>query len=69
MEYRLEVRDLVQAEFTAEEIQRILSANKGEQVRILLRGRGRLLRDIHQKQQALDRLDYFVYQLKSDGVR
>lgn len=64
MECRIEACDLGRAEFTAQEIQAILSARGKERLNLLLRGRGRLLNDIHQKQQALDRLDYFVYQLR-----
>ncbi|MDE6588855.1 MAG: hypothetical protein K2K53_00620 [Oscillospiraceae bacterium] len=64
MECRIEACDLAGAEFTAQEIQTILSAHGRERLSLLLRGRGRLLNDIHQKQQALDRLDYFVYQIR-----
>lgn len=64
MECRIEACDLGRAEFTAQEIQAILSARGRERLSLLLRGRGRLLNDIHQKQQALDRLDHFVYQIR-----
>lgn len=65
MDTQIEARDLAEAGFTAQEIQAVLSAASGnEQLRLLLRGRGRLLHDIHKKQQALDLLDYFVYHLK-----
>lgn len=64
MELRLEARDLAKAEFTPNEVQSILSADEGEQVRMLIQGRGRLLSAIHEKQRALDQLDFFIHHLR-----
>lgn len=58
------VRDLVMASFTEPEARAALSCGGMEQIRLLRRGRSRLLEDIHSKQQALDRLDYFIYRLR-----
>ncbi len=58
--------DLRGAGFTESEIQGILSSPTAEdRVRRLRRGRGRLLEDIHSRQQALDRLDYLIYQVRN----
>lgn len=40
------------------------SMNSEERLRLLRRRRGRLLEEVHAAQQSLDRLDYFIYQLR-----
>ena len=65
MGIEITVRDLLEANFSESEAREVLSCNSGaEQIRLLRRGRGRLLEEIHGKQQALDQLDYFIYQLR-----
>lgn len=52
---------------TLGEIEKLLNEKdktKEEQVRILRKERGRLLEEIHEKQQLLDRLDYMLYEIK-----
>jgi len=39
---------------------------KEEQIRIIRKERGRLLEEIHGKQQLLDRLDYMLHEMKSN---
>ena len=58
--------DLRGTGLTESEIQSVLSSPVAEdQVRRLRRSRGRLLEDIHSRQQALDRLDYLIYQVRN----
>ena len=67
MDLRIEAHDLIGIGLTEQEIQAVLAAGSGEeQVRLLRRGRGRVLEDLHDKQQALDRLDYFIYQIRQN---
>lgn len=40
-----------------------------EQARILRKCRCRLLGEIHTKQQLLDKMDYLIYEIKSQGAR
>lgn len=52
---------------TLGEIEKLLNEKdktKEKQVRILRKERGRLLEEIHEKQQLLDRLDYMLYEIK-----
>ena len=52
-----------------EEIERLLhekEKTKDEQIRILRKERCRLLQEIHDKQQHLDRLDYMLHKLRND---
>ena len=71
MSSEITMQDLVAADFSESEVRAILSCtNDAVKIRLLRRGRGRLLESIHEKQQALDKLDYFVYQLRqSDSKR
>ena len=70
MSIGITVQDLLEANFTESEAQAVLSSNNGaEQMRLLRRGRGRLLEDIHSKQQALDQLDYFIHQLRQRDAK
>lgn len=39
---------------------------KEEQIRIIRKERGRLLEEIHGKQQLLDRLDYMLHEMKKN---
>lgn len=52
---------------TLGEIERLLKEKektREEQIRIIRKERGRLLEEIHGKQQQLDRLDYMLYEMK-----
>ena len=70
MSIGITVQDLLEASFTESEARAILSSDNGvEQMRLLRRGRGRLLEDIHSKQQALDQLDYFIHQLRQGDAK
>ena len=65
MSIGITVQDLLQANFTEPEAQAVLSCETDlEQIRLLRRGRGRLLEEIHGKQQALDQLDYVIHQIR-----
>lgn len=67
VDLRIEAHDLIGIGLTEQEVQAVLAAGSGEeQVRLLRRGRGRVLEDLHDKQQALDRLDYFIYQIRQN---
>ena len=67
MDLRIEAHDLIGIGLTEQEVRAVLAAGNGEeQVRLLRRGRGRVLEDLHDKQQALDRLDYFIYQIRQN---
>ena len=67
MDLRIEAHDLIGIGLTEQEVRAVLAAGSGEeQVRLLRRGRGRVLEDLHDKQQALDRLDYFIYQIRQN---
>ena len=70
MNIDITAQDLLRADFTEAEIQAVLSSDNGtEQMRLLRKGRGRLLEVIHSKQQALDQLDYFIHQLRQGQAR
>ena len=70
MNIDITAQDLLRADFTEAETQAVLSSDNGaEQMRLLRKGRGRLLEDIHSKQQALDQLDYFIHQLRQSYAR
>ena len=70
MNIDITAQDLLRADFTEAETQAVLSTDNGtEQMRLLRKGRGRLLEDIHSKQQALDQLDYFIHQLRQSQAR
>ena len=70
MSIGITVQDLLRADFTEPEAKEILScANDTEQIRLLRKGRGRLLEEIHGKQQALDQLDYFIHQLRQQDSK
>ena len=65
---QIEERDLIGIGLTEQEKQVVLSStNPEERVRLLRRSRGRLLDDLHERQQTLDRLDYLIYQLRKNG--
>lgn len=67
VDLRIKAHDLTGIGLTEQEVQAVLAAGSGEeQVRLLRRGRGRVLEDLHDKQQALDRLDYFIYQIRQN---
>lgn len=67
VDLRIEAHDLIGIGLTEQEVRAVLAAGSGEeQVRLLRRGRGRVLEDLHDKQQALDRLDYFIYQIRQN---
>lgn len=54
---------------TLGEIEKLLNEKektKEEQIRIIRKERGRLLEEIHGKQQLLDRLDYMLHEMKKD---
>ena len=60
--------DLTKMGFTEQEVRDFLSSASGrEQIRLLRKNRGRLLEDIHDRQQTLDQLDYFIYQIRQDA--
>lgn len=70
MDIRIEARDLTGIGLTKQEIQEVLSSTSSvEQIRLLRQGRGRILEDLHDKQQALDKVDYFIYQLRQIGAQ
>lgn len=65
MDVRIEAHDLIGIGLTKQEIQEVLSsASRVEQVRLLRKGRGRILDGLHDKQEALDKVDYFIHQLR-----
>lgn len=65
MDEQIEERDLIGIGLTEQEKQAVLSStDQRERVRLLRRSRGRLLDDLHKRQQTLDRLDYLIYQLR-----
>lgn len=64
MDVRIEAHDLIGIGLTKQEIQEVLSStSRVEQVRLLRKGRGRILDGLHDKQEALDKVDYFIHQL------
>ena len=67
MATELNVQDLSGLGFSDQEIQTVLSsANPRERTRLLRDRRGRLLEEAHTAQQRLDRLDYYIYQLRQN---
>lgn len=42
----------------------LASASDAERIRLLRRSRGRMLEELHARQQRLDRLDYYIHQLR-----
>lgn len=65
MDVRIEAHDLIGIGLTKQEIQEVLSStSRMEQVRLLRKGRGRILDGLHDKQEALDKVDYFIHQLR-----
>lgn len=53
---------------TTEELEeKLRGAAKEEQIKILRKIRAELLEEIHCKQQALDRLDYMLYEIKKNS--
>lgn len=65
MSAQLSVHDLSGLGLSDREIQTVLSStDAGEQTRLLRDHRGHLLEEVHAAQQRLDRLDYFIYQLR-----
>ena len=70
MDIRIEARDLTCIGLTKQEIQEVLSSTSNvEQIRLLRQGRSRILEDLHDKQQALDKVDYFIHQLRQIGAQ
>lgn len=70
MVLRIEAHDLAGIGLTEQEIQAVLTADSGEeQICLLRRGRSRVLEDLHDKQQMLYRLDYFIHQIRKDLQR
>lgn len=54
---------------TLGEIEKLLNEKektKEEQIRIIRKERGRLLEEIHGKQQLLDQLDYMLHEMKKN---
>lgn len=54
---------------TLGEIEKLLNEKektKEERIRIIRKERGRLLEEIHGKQQLLDRLDYMLHEMKKN---
>ena len=54
---------------TLGEIEKLLNEKektREEQIRIIRKVRGRLLEEIHGKQQLLDRLDYMLHEMKKN---
>ena len=69
METRIEARDLIGVGLTEKETQAVLScASSEERIHLLRCGRSRILEDIHARQKALDRLDYFIYRLRNGNA-
>lgn len=65
MDTVIQAHDLSVLGFTETERKAFLSSTSGEeQIKLLRIARGRLLADIHGRQQTLDQLDYFVHQIK-----
>ena len=65
MDVRIEAHDLIGIGLTKQEIQEVLSStSRMEQVCLLRKGRGRILDGLHDKQEALDNVDYFIHQLR-----
>lgn len=53
---------------TFEELERLLheeGKTKEDRIRLIKKERGRLLEEIHGKQQLLDRLDYMLYEIRN----
>ena len=70
MDIRIEARDLTGIGLTKQEIQAVLSStSQAEQIRLLRQGRGRILEGLHAKQQELDKVDYFIHQLRQAGAQ
>ena len=68
MDIQIEARDLTGIGLTKQEIQGVLtSTSSTERIRLLRQGRGRILEDLHGKQQALDKVDYFIHKLRQSG--
>ena len=68
MDIQIEARDLTGIGLTKQEIQGVLtSTSSTERIRLLRQGRGRILEDLHDKQQALDKVDYFIHKLRQAG--
>ena len=67
MQTRFNTNDLNGAGLSNQEIQAVLAAGDNQQqIRLLRASRSRLLEDVHTAQQRLDRLDYFIYQLRKE---
>ena len=67
MQTRFNTNDLNSAGLSDQEIQTVLAAGDNQQqIRLLRASRGRLLEDVHTAQERLDRLDYFIYQLRKE---
>ena len=65
MQTRFNTNDLNSAGLSDQEIQAVLAVGDSrQQIRLLRASRGRLLEDVHTAQERLDRLDYFIYQLR-----
>lgn len=70
MDMRIEASDLTGIGLTNQEIQEVLSSTSSvEQIRLLRQGRGRILEDLHDRQQALDKVDYFIHKLRQTGAQ
>ncbi len=68
MNTAIKVCDLTKMGFTEQEVLDFLStASDREQIRLLRKNRSRLLEDIHDRQQTLDQLDYFIYQIRQNS--
>ena len=62
-----QTQDLRDSGLTDQEVQAILSAeNCRQQIRLMRLSRSRLLEEVHTAQQRLDRLDYFLFQLRKE---
>lgn len=67
MQTRFNTNDLTGAGLTEREALAVLAAGDSrQQIRLLRASRGRLLEDVHTAQERLDRLDYFIYQLRKE---
>ena len=68
MDIWIEACDLTGIGLTKQELQEILSSTSNtERIRLLRQGRGRILEELHDKQHALDKVDYFIHQLRQAG--
>ena len=69
MQTRFNTKDLNSAGLSDREIQAVLTAGDSQQqLRLLRASRGRLLEEVHNAQERLDLLDYFICQLRKEEL-